>query len=84
MQLLELERIADERGFFARLWCHTEFAKQGIDSRLVQCNLSFNPHQGTLRGLHYQLPPHEETKVVRCTMGAVFDVVEGRLISTTA
>ena len=72
--LLELERVADERGFFARLWCQTEFEKHGIDPRLVQCNLSFNPHQGTLRGMHYQLSPHEETKVVRCTMGAIFDV----------
>jgi dTDP-4-dehydrorhamnose 3,5-epimerase len=72
--LLELERITDERGFFARLWCQTEFSNHGIDSRLVQCNLSFNPRQGTLRGMHYQLPPHEETKVVRCTTGAVFDV----------
>jgi dTDP-4-dehydrorhamnose 3,5-epimerase len=71
---IELERITDERGFFARLWCQTEFAQHGIDSRLVQCNLSFNPHRGTLRGMHYQLPPHEETKVVRCTMGAIFDV----------
>ncbi len=72
--LLTLERIADERGFFARLWSQTEFAEHGIDSSLAQCNLSFNPHRGTLRGMHYQLPPYEETKIVRCTMGAIFDV----------
>lgn len=72
--LLEPEQRSDARGFFARMWCQTEFAEHGIDSRLVQCNLSFNPHKGTLRGMHYQRAPHEETKVVRCTMGAIFDV----------
>jgi len=74
VHLLELERIADERGFFARLWSQAEFAKHGIDSPFVQGNLSFNPRLGTLRGMHYQLPPQEETKIVRCTMGAIFDV----------
>jgi dTDP-4-dehydrorhamnose 3,5-epimerase len=72
--LLEPEQLADDRGFFARVWCRTEFAKHGIDSRVVQCNLSFNPRKGTLRGMHYQRAPHEETKIVRCTMGALFDV----------
>ena len=72
--LLEPERLGDDRGFFARMWCQTEFGEHGIDSRLVQCNLSFNPRKGTLRGMHYQRPPHEETKIVRCTMGAIFDV----------
>jgi dTDP-4-dehydrorhamnose 3,5-epimerase len=72
--LLEPDRITDERGFFARTWCEKEFTKHGIDPYIVQCNLSFNPHKGTLRGMHYQRPPHEETKIVRCTMGAVFDV----------
>ena len=72
--LLEPERLADDRGFFARVWCQTEFAKHGIDSHVVQCNLSFNPRKGTLRGMHYQRAPHEETKIVRCTMGAFFDV----------
>ena len=72
--LLEPERITDERGFFARVWCQAEFEEHGIDSRLVQCNLSFNPRKGTLRGMHYQTAPHEETKIVRCTMGAIFDV----------
>jgi dTDP-4-dehydrorhamnose 3,5-epimerase len=72
--LLEPERLTDERGFFARTWCQSEFTEHGIDPRIVQCNLSFNPNQGTLRGMHYQRAPHEETKIVRCTMGAIFDV----------
>jgi dTDP-4-dehydrorhamnose 3,5-epimerase len=72
--LLDPERIEDERGFFARGWCQTEFAAHGIDLHLVQTNLSFNKRQGTLRGLHYQKPPHEETKIVQCTRGAIYDV----------
>lgn len=72
--LLEPERLTDERGFFARMWFQSEFTEHEIDPRIVQCNLSFNPHQGTLRGMHYQRAPHEETKVVRCSMGAIFDV----------
>ena len=71
---LEPERLTDERGFFARMWCQTEFTEHGIDPRIVQCNLSFNPHKGTMRGMHYQRAPREETKIVRCTMGAIFDV----------
>ena len=74
MYLLEPERLTDERGFFARVWCQAEFTKHGIDPQIVQCNLSFNPHKGTMRGMHYQRAPHEETKIVRCTMGAIFDV----------
>jgi dTDP-4-dehydrorhamnose 3,5-epimerase len=72
--LLDPERIEDERGFFARGWCQTEFADHGIDLHLLQTNLSFNRRQGTLRGLHYQKPPHEETKIVQCTRGAIYDV----------
>jgi dTDP-4-dehydrorhamnose 3,5-epimerase len=73
--LVEPERLEDPRGFFARTWCEEEFRRQGLDSRLVQCNISFNRHQGTLRGMHYQAAPHAETKLVRCTMGAACDVV---------
>lgn len=73
--LLEPERINDARGFYACMWSASEFAEHGIDPRPVQCNLSFNPCKGTLRGMHYQHAPHEETKIVRCTMGAVFDAV---------
>lgn len=69
------ERKPDERGFFARTWCQKEFAEHGLDSRLVQCSLSYNTHKGTLRGMHYQAAPFAETKVARCTQGAIYDVV---------
>src|SRR5450631_3002485 len=73
--LVELERRIDERGFFARSWCQREFAERGLNSNLVQCNISFNKERGILRGLHFQLAPHEEAKLVRCTRGAIFDVI---------
>ena len=73
--LVELERRVDDRGFFARSWCRREFAERGLDSDLVQCNISFNKVRGTLRGLHFQQPPHEEAKLVRCTRGAILDVI---------
>jgi len=69
------ERIEDHRGFFARTWCEGEFATRALVDRWVQCSISFNTRRGTLRGLHYQRAPHGETKLVRCTAGAVFDVV---------
>ena len=73
--LVDLDRKEDERGFFARVWCRDEFERHGLSVQLAQCNISFNCHAGTLRGLHYQVPPHAETKLVRCTQGAIFDVV---------
>lgn len=73
--LIELERIEDERGFFARAWCQREFEAQGLDTSLVQCNISYNRKKGTLRGMHYQTAPYEEAKLVRCTSGAVYDVM---------
>lgn len=73
--IIELEKREDDRGFFARSWCTQEFKDQGLNSNLVQCNISFNRQRGTLRGMHYQAPPHEETKLVRCTRGAIFDVI---------
>lgn len=73
--VIELEPIVDERGFFARSWCATEFAAHGLNPRLVQCSVSFNKRRGTLRGMHYQVKPHEEAKLVRCTMGAIYDVL---------
>jgi dTDP-4-dehydrorhamnose 3,5-epimerase len=73
--VVDVDRIEDERGFFARSWCRREFEQAGLDPNLVQCNLSFNPRKGTLRGMHFQAPPHEESKLVRCTMGAVHDVI---------
>jgi dTDP-4-dehydrorhamnose 3,5-epimerase len=73
--LIEPERYEDERGFFARNWSRREFESQGISARLAECNISFNKRKGTLRGMHYQAAPHAQAKVVRCTMGAVFDCI---------
>lgn len=73
--LIEPERKEDMRGFFARTWCVDEFKKHGLNPQLVQCNISFNHKKGTLRGMHWQVPPHPEAKLVRCTMGALHDVI---------
>ncbi len=73
--LVEPERVEDERGFFARTWCREEFAEHGLNADLVQCNISYNARRGTLRGMHYQRPPHAEAKLVRCTRGALYDVI---------
>jgi len=72
---IRLEHRSDERGFFARSWCEKEFAEHGLNARLVQCNISFNTHKGTLRGMHYQATPFAEAKLVRCTKGKLYDVV---------
>ncbi len=72
---IDPEPLGDERGFFARSWCQREFAEHGLNPRLVQCNVSFNLRKGTLRGIHYQEAPNEEAKLVRCTRGAIYDVV---------
>lgn len=72
--VIELERLGDERGFFARSFCRSEFEQRGLEPHLEQCNISYNRRRGTLRGLHYQAPPNEEDKLVRCTMGSVWDV----------
>lgn len=73
--LVDLTPFADERGFFARAFCAQEFEKAGLNGSFVQANLSYNPRRATLRGLHYQRAPHGEAKLVRCTRGALFDVV---------
>jgi dTDP-4-dehydrorhamnose 3,5-epimerase len=73
--IVEIEPHADERGFFARTYCAAEFAAQGLGPALHQCSVSYNARKGTLRGMHYQGAPHEEHKLVRCTAGAVFDVI---------
>lgn len=73
--LVEIEPLGDERGFFARSWCADEFAKHGLNARLEQCNISYNKKRGTLRGMHYQTNPFPEAKLVRCTMGAIYDVI---------
>lgn len=67
--------IQDERGFFARTFCRREFEEHGLNPDLVQCNISFNKVKGTLRGMHYQAAPHAEAKLVRCTAGAIYDVI---------
>jgi dTDP-4-dehydrorhamnose 3,5-epimerase len=78
------ERIEDARGFFARSWCEREFQAHGIHVAWVQCNISFNTAIGTLRGMHFQAAPYEEAKLIRCTMGAIYDVlVDLRRDSTT-
>ncbi|MGE0822162.1 MAG: dTDP-4-dehydrorhamnose 3,5-epimerase [Candidatus Binatia bacterium] len=73
--IIEPQRIEDERGFFARTWCQQEFARKGLQTSVVQCSLSFNQKAGTLRGMHYQVAPHEEVKLIRCTQGAIYDVI---------
>jgi len=73
--VIEPERREDDRGFFARTFCEKEFAEHGLETRVAQCNISFNRRKGTLRGMHYQAAPFEEAKLVRCTMGAIFDAI---------
>lgn len=73
--VVELERLEDERGFFARSFCRDEFIALGLNPSISQCNVSFNAKRGTLRGLHFQVEPHAEAKLVRCTQGAVWDVI---------
>jgi dTDP-4-dehydrorhamnose 3,5-epimerase len=73
--LIEPDLISDERGHFARMFCVDEFAAHGLDTNFLQRSISFNHQRGTLRGLHFQKSPHGETKIVRCTAGAVFDVL---------
>jgi len=73
--VIELEEHADERGFFARTFCEREFKAQGLNPDVVQCNVSFNKRKGTLRGMHFQVAPFAETKLVRCTSGSIYDVI---------
>ena len=73
--VVELERHEDERGFFARTWSSDELAEHGLIAELSQCSISRNSKAGTLRGMHFQIAPHEEVKLVRCTAGAIFDVI---------
>ncbi len=72
---IDPEALEDERGFFARTWCHREFEAHGLNPRLVQCSISFNKKRGTLRGMHYQVKPYQEAKLVRCCRGAIYDVI---------
>jgi dTDP-4-dehydrorhamnose 3,5-epimerase len=73
--IIDPERIEDERGFFARTWGRHEYEARGLNTNLAQCSISYNVRRGTLRGMHYQAAPHAETKLVRCTTGAIYDVI---------
>lgn len=74
-RLIELKRIEDHRGFFARAWCQNELRQQRLKSEVAQANVAFSLKRGTLRGLHFQTAPQTEVKVVRCTRGSLFDVI---------
>lgn len=73
--IIDIEPVADERGLFARTWCKKEFHQKGLPDKFVQCNISVNYKKGTLRGMHFQKAPYGEAKLVRCTKGAIFDVI---------
>jgi dTDP-4-dehydrorhamnose 3,5-epimerase len=73
--VIEPEKINDHRGYFARVWCRAELEKHGLKSDLAQSNVGFSNKKATLRGLHFQHAPHAEVKIVRCTRGAIFDVI---------
>jgi dTDP-4-dehydrorhamnose 3,5-epimerase len=73
--IIDLKKLSDARGFFARAWCQNEFDAHRLSTRVVQCNMSFNPTKGTLRGMHYQAVPYAEAKLIRCTQGALYDVI---------
>ncbi len=73
--IVEIEPHKDERGFFARSFCQKEFAQHGLKTEIVQSNIAYNKTKGTLRGMHYQTPPHAEAKLVRCTKGALYDII---------
>src|SRR5215212_1466832 len=73
--IIDIVRLEDPRGFFARTWSADELSTRGLDASLVQCNVAWNPVKGTLRGMHFQRAPYEEVKIIRCTRGALFDVI---------
>lgn len=73
--IIEIEKHEDERGFFGRSWCVNEMKDHGINMNILQANISLNKRKGTLRGMHYQLAPHQEAKLVRCSKGSIFDVI---------
>lgn len=73
--LVKPQLISDERGFFARTYCMNEFAERGLNQNFIQCNISYNKVRGTLRGMHFQKSPYPEAKLVRCTQGAIYDVI---------
>ena len=82
--VIEMEKFEDKRGFFARAWCQKEVEANGLISRVAETNISFSKRRGTLRGMHYQVAPYEQVKLVRCTAGAIYDVIiDMRLDSPT-
>jgi dTDP-4-dehydrorhamnose 3,5-epimerase len=73
--IIDIERLEDSRGFFARAFCQKEFQKYGLKPVIAQANVAFNCERGILRGMHFQYPPAAETKLVRCTRGAILDII---------
>jgi len=73
--VIQLKKIEDDRGFFARAWCQEEFQHHGLNPHMIQLNVAFSHIRGTIRGMHYQIPPHAEAKFIRCTRGALYDVI---------
>jgi len=73
--VVEIERIEDDRGFFGRAWCTKEFEDEGLNGAILQINTSFSKLKGTIRGMHYQVDPYQETKFIRCTRGCIYDVI---------
>ena len=73
--IVDIDKIGDDRGFFARAWCQKEFKNHGLTTSLAQANIAFSRYKGTLRGMHYQVKPYEEAKLIRCTKGAIYDVM---------
>jgi dTDP-4-dehydrorhamnose 3,5-epimerase len=73
--VIEIEKFEDIRGFFGRAWSDREFEEKGLFGKFVESNVSFSKKKGTLRGMHYQHPPHEQIKLVRCTVGSIYDVI---------
>ncbi|RLD78110.1 MAG: dTDP-4-dehydrorhamnose 3,5-epimerase [Bacteroidetes bacterium] len=73
--IIEVDKLVDDRGFFGRLWCENEFKKNNLNTNIVQSNVSLSKTKGTLRGMHFQRNPFQETKLVRCTRGSVYDVI---------
>jgi dTDP-4-dehydrorhamnose 3,5-epimerase len=73
--IIEIQRLEDERGFFARTFCQREFREHGLNPHLAQCNISYNRVKGTLRGMHFQVAPHQEAKLVQCIRGSIYDII---------
>lgn len=73
--LIDIKKIEDDRGFFGRAWCQREFEEAGINPDIFQINTSLTHKKGTIRGMHYQIDPHQEGKLIRCTRGRIFDVM---------